>query len=172
MEAKERTNHRAQPILASKIFVSRLSPFLSFSVCGLDGLEVWWFPIDQQGPGTHISKPPTKGCLKVRSYINPWNRFVGFGLAESHANGMKMAYPCKEQEPKKAPLWQGGSSLQRRLSDSALSKRLIPHPAPKTPTQKPTLTQKMEKRGGLGKRGRSVGVIGSNVVIQRFNTLD
>ena len=30
---------------------------------------------------------------------------------------------------------------------------------------------KMEKRGGLGERGRSVGVIGSNVVIQRFNTL-
>ena len=30
--------------------------------------------------------------------------------------------------------------------------------------------EKMEKVGGLG-RGRSVGVIGSNVVIQRFNTL-
>ena len=29
----------------------------------------------------------------------------------------------------------------------------------------------MEKRGGLGGRGRSVGVIGPNVVIQRFNTL-
>ena len=31
--------------------------------------------------------------------------------------------------------------------------------------------EKMEKVGGLGGRGRSVGVIGSNVVIQRFNTL-
>ena len=30
---------------------------------------------------------------------------------------------------------------------------------------------KMEKTGGLGGRGRSVGVIGSNVVIQRFNIL-
>ena len=30
---------------------------------------------------------------------------------------------------------------------------------------------KMEKTGGLGGRGRSVGVIGSNVAIQRFNTL-
>ena len=36
------------------------------------------------------------------------------------------------------------------------------HPPPK---------KKMEKRGGLGGRGRSVGVIGSNVVIQRFNIL-
>ena len=31
--------------------------------------------------------------------------------------------------------------------------------------------EKMEKTGGLGGRGRSVGVIGSNVAIQRFNTL-
>ena len=35
----------------------------------------------------------------------------------------------------------------------------------------PPPPKKMEKRGGLGGRGRSVGVIGSNVVIQRFNTL-
>ena len=56
-----------------------------------------------------------------------------------------------------------------RLKFSRLPQAETPHlshnPAPSPPPKK------MEKTGGLGGRGRSVGVIGSNVVIQRFNTL-
>ena len=47
----------------------------------------------------------------------------------------------------------------------------VSHQRTASPPPPPPSPKKMEKRGGLGGRGRSVGVIGSNVVIQRFNTL-